>query len=91
MSIADLLRGDYRRSENGRVILPFVLLRRLDCVLEPTKEKVVAVQARNKGKLDKGLDRLLRRASTQPFYNTSKLDFARLDRDAYRVLPSDPE
>lgn len=39
-SIADLLRGDYKQSEYGRVILPLTVLRRLDCVLEPTKEKV---------------------------------------------------
>jgi hypothetical protein len=41
-AIADLLRGDYKRSEYGRVILPLVLLRRLDCVLEPTKAQVLA-------------------------------------------------
>jgi type I restriction enzyme M protein len=41
-SIADLLRGDYKRSDYGKVILPFTVLRRLDCVLEPTKEAVLA-------------------------------------------------
>ena len=41
-AIADLLRGDYKQSEYGRVILPLVLLRRLDCVLEPTKARVLA-------------------------------------------------
>jgi type I restriction enzyme M protein len=41
-AIADLLRGDYKQSEYGRVILPLVLLRRLDCVLEPTKAQVLA-------------------------------------------------
>jgi type I restriction enzyme M protein len=41
-SIADLLRGDYRQSEYGRVILPFTVLRRLDCVLEGTKAAVLA-------------------------------------------------
>ncbi|PIU42106.1 MAG: restriction endonuclease subunit M, partial [Candidatus Omnitrophica bacterium CG07_land_8_20_14_0_80_42_15] len=41
-SIADLLRGDYKQSEYGRVILPLTVLRRLDCVLEPTKEAVFA-------------------------------------------------
>ena len=41
-SIADLLRGDYKQSEYGRVILPLVVLRRLDCVLEPTKQQVRA-------------------------------------------------
>jgi HsdM N-terminal domain len=41
-AIADLLRGDYKQSEYGRVILPLILLRRLDCVLEPTKAQVLA-------------------------------------------------
>ena len=36
-SVADLLRGDYKQSEYGKVILPFTVLRRLDCVLESTK------------------------------------------------------
>ena len=38
-SVADLLRGDYQQSEYGRVILPLVVPRRLDCVLEPTKAR----------------------------------------------------
>jgi type I restriction enzyme M protein len=41
-SVADLLRGDYKRSEYGLVILPLTVLRRLDCVLEPTKPAVLA-------------------------------------------------
>ena len=41
-SVADLLRGDYKQSEYGKVILPFTVLRRLDCVLEPTKAAVLA-------------------------------------------------
>ena len=40
-SVADLLRGDYKQSEYGKVILPLVVLRRLDCVLEPTKDAVL--------------------------------------------------
>jgi type I restriction enzyme M protein len=43
-SVADLLRGDYRRSEYGRVILPLTVIRRLDCVLEPTKSTVLAAR-----------------------------------------------
>ncbi|WP_168185651.1 type I restriction-modification system subunit M N-terminal domain-containing protein [Acidiferrobacter sp. SPIII_3] len=39
-SVADLLRGDYKRADYGKIILPFTLLRRLECVLEPTKAKV---------------------------------------------------
>ena len=41
-SVADLLRGDYKQSEYGKVILPLTVLRRLDCVLEPTKDAVLA-------------------------------------------------
>jgi type I restriction enzyme M protein len=41
-SVADLLRGDYKQSEYGKVILPFTVLRRLDCVLEPSKAVVLA-------------------------------------------------
>ena len=41
-SVADLLRGNYRPHEYGKVILPFTVLRRLDCVLAPTKAKVLA-------------------------------------------------
>ena len=47
-SVADLLRGDYKQSEYGKVILPFTVLRRLDCVLEPTKEAVLAEQTARK-------------------------------------------
>jgi type I restriction enzyme M protein len=44
-SVADLLRGDYKRSDFGKVILPFTVLRRLDCVLEATKAEVLAEKA----------------------------------------------
>ena len=47
-SVADLLRGDYKQSEYGKVILPFTVLRRLDCVLEPTKAAVLAEQVAKK-------------------------------------------
>ena len=45
-SVADLLRGDYKQSEYGKVILPFTVLRRLDCVLEVTKPAVLAARQR---------------------------------------------
>lgn len=45
-SVADLLRGDYKQSDYGKVILPFTLLRRLDCVLEGTKPDVLAEYAK---------------------------------------------
>ncbi|HUZ36887.1 MAG TPA: type I restriction-modification system subunit M N-terminal domain-containing protein [Streptosporangiaceae bacterium] len=66
-SVADLLRGDYRRSEYGRVILPMTVIRRLDCVLEPTKNKVLAVREQYGDR-----DTLLRSAAGVDFYNTSK-------------------
>ncbi len=79
-AVADLLRGDYRQSEYGKVILPFTVLRRLDCVLEPTKEAVLA----EKGKREKaGLNPepfLLKKAG-QHFYNTSPLDIKKLMGD----------
>jgi len=76
-SVADLLRGDYKQSEYGRVILPLTVLRRLDCVLEPTKQQVLDRAAIMTGRAQ-NLEPILCRASKQDFYNTSKLDFGRL-------------
>ena len=50
--VADLLRGDYKQSEYGKVILPLTVLRRLDCVLEPTKAAVLARAAKLRGQVD---------------------------------------
>jgi type I restriction enzyme M protein len=77
-SVADLLRGDYKQSEYGRVILPMVVLRRLDCVLEPTKPKVLERVASLAGKVA-NVDPLLRQATGgEQFYNTSPLTMTRL-------------
>jgi len=79
-SVADLLRGDYKQSEYGKVILPFTVLRRLDCVLEATKPEVLAEYAKQQ---QAGLNPepfLLRRAG-QGFYNTSPLDMKKLMGD----------
>ncbi|ABM39980.1 type I restriction-modification system subunit M [Polaromonas naphthalenivorans] len=72
-SVADLLRGDYKAADYGKVILPLTLLRRLDCVLEGTKEQVLEEHAKHKGEGDAptSLDRILKRKSKQAFYNTS--------------------
>jgi type I restriction enzyme M protein len=72
-SVADLLRGDYKQSEYGRVILPLVVLRRLDCVLEPTKAKVLQTYDRVASRVE-NVGPLLRQVSGQEFYNTSLLD-----------------
>lgn len=79
-SVADLLRGDYRQSEYGRVILPFTVLRRLDCVLEPTKKKVLSELQKRK-KEGVAPEPFLLRASGQSFYNTSTYDMTKLVGD----------
>ncbi len=76
-SVADLLRGNYRPHEYGKVILPFTVLRRLDCVLAPTKAKVLA-ELEAKTKLGVNPDPFLLKAAGQSFYNTSALDLAKL-------------
>ncbi len=79
-SVADLLRGDYKQSDYGQVILPFTVLRRLDCVLEQTKN---AVLEEKKIRESQGLDPepfLLRKAE-QMFCNTSLLDMKKLMGD----------
>jgi type I restriction enzyme M protein len=76
-SVADLLRGDYKQSEYGRVVLPLTVLRRLDCVLEPTKDAVLARAAQLEGKVD-NIDPILEQVAGEGFFNTSKLDFSKL-------------
>src|SRR3954463_10073302 len=76
-SVADLLRGDYKQSEYGKVILPLTVLRRLDCVLEPTKQAVLARHAQLGGKVE-NLEPVLQRTAGEQFYNTSKYDFGKL-------------
>jgi type I restriction enzyme M protein len=76
-SVADLLRGDYRQSDYGKVILPFTVLRRLDCVLEATKPAVLRELA---AKTAQGVNPepfLLRKAGHK-FYNQSELDLPKL-------------
>ncbi|WKJ88890.1 class I SAM-dependent DNA methyltransferase [Methylomonas montana] len=79
-AVADLLRGDYKQSEYGKVILPFTVLRRLDCVLENTKEAVLLEYG---AKQQAGINPepfLLRKAG-QSFFNTSPLDMKKLMGD----------
>jgi type I restriction enzyme M protein len=79
-SVADLLRGDYKQSDYGKVILPFTVLRRLDCVLEPTKAAVLAELAkRTQARINP--EPFLLRKSGQLFYNTSPLDLKKLMGD----------
>jgi type I restriction enzyme M protein len=79
--VADLIRDTFKRGKYQDVILPLTVLRRLDCVLAPTKTKVLETQAKFKGKLE-NLDPQLRRAAGFAFYNTSRYDFEKLLADA---------
>jgi type I restriction enzyme M protein len=85
-SVADLLRGDYKQSEYGRVILPFTVLRRLDCVLEASKAKVLAEY---KKKTAGGINPepfLQRLVGDAKFYNIADMDLTKLlgDQDHIR-------
>lgn len=71
--VADKLRGTYRRADYGKVILPFAVLRRLDCVLEATKAEVLSVAAASKAD-SVAADFSLRKVSGYSFYNTSPYD-----------------
>lgn len=83
-STADLLRGDYKAHDYGGIILPFTLLRRLECVLEPTRQAVLdEYNARNS--LDIDLDQFLIRKSNQSFFNTSNFDLAKLMADSSNI------
>jgi type I restriction enzyme M protein len=77
-SVADLLRGDFKQSQYGRVILPFTLLRRLECVLEPTKDKVLVGARAHVDKPDAVREKLLLREAEQPFFNASPLSLGSL-------------
>jgi type I restriction enzyme M protein len=79
-SVADLLRGEYSQSEYGKVILPFTVLRRMDCVLEETKQAVLAeLGVRNKSGVNP--EPFLLRKAKQSFYNASPMDMKTLMGD----------
>lgn len=77
-SVADLLRGDFKQSQYGRIILPFTLLRRLECVLEETKPEVLAKFYTVKAMPTEAQEKLLTHTAKLSFFNTSKMDLNRL-------------
>ncbi|PLC06656.1 restriction endonuclease subunit M [Variovorax sp. RO1] len=83
-SVAELLRGDYKQSDYGKVILPFTVLRRLDCVLEPTKAAVLA-EFEKKQRAGVNPEPFLLRKSGHTFYNTSPMDMRVLLGDADHI------
>jgi len=85
-SVADLLRGDFKQSEYGRVILPFTVLRRLDCVLAPTKEAALKEHAARQA-AGIAFEPFVKRKTGLDFYNVSSLDMPKLmgDQDHIRA------
>lgn len=86
-SVADLLRGPYKPAQYGDVMLPLVVLRRLDCVLDSTKPKVLERFAALKGQkhTEAELDAILNRVAKQQFHNRSKFDFEKLKGDPAHI------
>ncbi|ABB57090.1 type I restriction-modification system subunit M [Synechococcus elongatus] len=83
-SVADLLRGDYKQSDYGKIILPFTVLRRLDCVLAPTKAAVLEEKVLRESQGLAPEPFLLKKAG-QNFCNTSPLDLKQLMGDADNI------
>ena len=83
-SVADLLRGDYKQSEYGKVILPLTVIRRLDCVLEPTKQAVLKKHKQLADRIE-NIETPLQIAAGQQFFNTSPLTFTKLLDDPDRI------
>jgi type I restriction enzyme M protein len=83
-SIADILRGDFKPHEYGQTILPFVVLRRLECALEKTKDKVITKSKSLEGKIN-DLETILNKESGHSFYNTSPLSLTKILQDPDKV------
>jgi type I restriction enzyme M protein len=83
-AVADLLRGDFKPHEYGQTILPFVVLRRLECALEKTKDKVIAKSKSLEGKIN-DLETILNKESGHTFYNTSPLSLTKILQDPNKV------
>jgi type I restriction enzyme M protein len=83
-SVADLLRGDYKRSDYGKVILPLTVLRRLDQVLEPTKDEVLQRHAELHGRLE-NVDEVLNQITGHGFHNTSEFTLPKLLDDPENI------
>jgi len=84
-SVADLLRGDYKQSDYGKVILPMTVLRRLDCVLAPTKQNVLDYLPKIEKLSDSAKDITLNKVAKLNFHNRSSYDFAKIIADPANV------
>jgi type I restriction enzyme M protein len=87
-SVADLLRGDFKQSQYGRIILPFALLRRLECVLEPTKQAVID-QAENVQAMslpEEACEKMILRATQGlTFFNASAMDLGKMGQNGIKA------
>ena len=83
--VANLLRGDYKRSDYGKVILPLTVLRRLDCVLKPTKQKVLDYLPKVEKLKESAKDIALNKIAGFNFHNRSQFDFDKLIADPNNI------
>ena len=87
-SICNLLRGPYKRNEYRKVILPLTVLRRFDCLLAPTKAKILGEHPKIKTKPETVVRSLLQKITGRSFYNLSKLDLPKLLDDPNQLAPN---
>ncbi len=86
--ICNLLRGPYKRNEYRKVILPLTVLRRFDCILEPTKQGSLKEYSKIKGKPESIIKAKMEQVTGVKFYNLSKLEFSTLLDDANQIAPN---
>jgi len=84
-AVADLLRGDYKQADYGKVILPMTVLRRLDCILEPTKDKVLKFLPKVANSSETVIDAALNKAAGFNFHNRSQYNFNKLTADSNNI------
>ena len=84
-TIAEILRGPYKKEDYGTVVLPMSVLRRFDCVLLETKEEVLTQYEKYKNLPQESRDEILNRVAKQNFSNISKFDFTKLLADADNI------
>ena len=83
--VANLLRGDYKRADYGKVILPLTVLRRLDCVLKDTKQDVLDYLPKVESLKESAKDIALNKKAGFNFHNRSQFDFDKLIADPNNV------
>lgn len=84
-TIAEILRGPYKKEDYGKVVLPMAVLRRFDCVLSETKDEVLTQYDKYKNLPQESRDEILNRVAKQNFSNVSKYDFAKLLADSDNI------